>query len=691
MPKYNAFFAYPSKPAFLAETVEEAIQAINSRGKRVINVISWVKLSNTGKVLISEICKEIEKCDLFMCDLSGLNHNVMFELGYAIARNKRIWITIDQSIPSNLELINNFDVLKMIGRCEHENYEDIVNQFLGEKPYLNLENTLLKEYSEFVPGSIEVKPKADILYLKSTVESTTSKKLTEFLSSLHQKITTDDPLEICFQPLKKYCHKIIETRITIAHLVSHDHRNHLISNAKYSLYAGMSLGFNSKLLMLAPEPFMAPIDYHDVLITYDNYQKCIEKTREWIYPVLFGQSQALSIIEPPPLKDPKKPKPEAEKLNLQDKLNSLKKGATLQLKTQEYPGPIILSRAVTLDGNGSTIWAHKGPVVSLKSSGVVLRNIKLECTDTETGDESERYAFLIESGLDCVFENVEVKGLVKGIPSEEGEWRYPSSISLGALLFGCEYRYRLRLKVATPCKLQSNISGVAMIPETLAPGIHEVELHLHHLPQDFQIRGSITIYTDLFTRSFSVAGIVNQFGKPQPAATEIPLIWDFETKNQTESAAGQSEEEVVPPPAAPDTAIDETPETGVHEGQPNITLPETNEINIPETISSSQPSRPSGKLAIGKAFQPTDSSPLPSQAKTNQPNAVFQLPEILNKEPMESSEKQSKKNDPMVPEMNIWSPPGSSKHPKNEPKPDQNTPNVTKSPGVGGAFGNKEG
>lgn len=146
MDQCPAFFAYPSKPPALGETIEEAIKQINKQCAIYVKISSWVKLKNTGKIVISEICREINNSLLFMCDISELNSNVMFELGFAIAKNKRIWLTVDNSIPLNIENIKKDDLISNIGYITYLNDEDIVKSFIQEAPYIDLQSTLLKEY-----------------------------------------------------------------------------------------------------------------------------------------------------------------------------------------------------------------------------------------------------------------------------------------------------------------------------------------------------------------------------------------------------------------------------------------------------------------------------------------------------------------------------------------------------------------
>src|SRR5579859_4282070 len=89
------FAAYPSTGP-IPEVFHNAIREINKT--RSIEIVSWEDTRVDGKVIIDVICDHIRQADFFIADLTGINPNVLFELGYAIAKNKRIWTLIDRSI-----------------------------------------------------------------------------------------------------------------------------------------------------------------------------------------------------------------------------------------------------------------------------------------------------------------------------------------------------------------------------------------------------------------------------------------------------------------------------------------------------------------------------------------------------------------------------------------------------------------
>jgi len=137
------FVAYPSRPISLAETIESAIEEI--KGGQVVDIEGWKSKSVSGKFIMVEICKAIERCDIFICDLTTLNHNVLFELGYAIAKKKRIWILLDPSIKNSKLDYEKFKLLTTVGYTPYSNSQEIEANFYKDKPWDDLENTIYKE------------------------------------------------------------------------------------------------------------------------------------------------------------------------------------------------------------------------------------------------------------------------------------------------------------------------------------------------------------------------------------------------------------------------------------------------------------------------------------------------------------------------------------------------------------------
>lgn len=276
----NCFFAYPANPPALSEVIEKSIDEINNLGKDLINAHGWKTLGVSGKIIIQEVCKAIDDCDLFICDLTYLNPNVLFELGYAIARNRRIWITLDISFDESKQNYERFSLLRGIGYAGYQNSNHFTGNFFNEHPYDDLQSTV---YSNLVKPSRETRDKQlRMFYLKSRVESEASIELSRLLKASRVPMITDDPQENNSQPLQWYINNAFNSEGAIVHLLDEKRDAKFNQNGKYAFVSGILFGFDRPLLMLAHAPYKSPIDYSDLLFVHETAGTCVSTASAWI-------------------------------------------------------------------------------------------------------------------------------------------------------------------------------------------------------------------------------------------------------------------------------------------------------------------------------------------------------------------------------------------------------------------------
>jgi len=200
-----------------------------------------------------------------------LNHNVLFELGYAIAKKKRIWILLDPNIQDSKRNYEKFKLITTVGYTPYSNSQEIENEFYKEKPWLDLENTIYKDAIE----SIIITRKEDsLLYLKSGIETESSIKLSQSVNDYRIPIIVDDPNEVRTQTLSWYAIETFNAFAVIVHFLSPTHVGWRLHNAKNSIVSGIAFGFGKNLLMLAHDPYDSPIDYRELLKTHKTAEIC---------------------------------------------------------------------------------------------------------------------------------------------------------------------------------------------------------------------------------------------------------------------------------------------------------------------------------------------------------------------------------------------------------------------------------
>lgn len=277
MSEVNGFFAYPSYPLDLNETIENFIKITNE--SKIMEIKSWKDMSVNGNFIIDKILEEIDKADVFLCDLTYLNFNVLFELGYAIAKDKKIWISLNTDILNSKKNYERLRILTTIGYSTYTNSQVMFSKLCRDEPYAKLADTVLKD--------ITYKSQAthNIFFLKSPVDSEASTKVTVGIKESNIKSIQDDPQEASLQPLAWYLQNIDSAVGVIAHFASEDHTDVEILNAKNSLMSGIARGFDKPLLILAHTPFRSPIDYRDSLKLHATAKQCSEYFKEWVEPI----------------------------------------------------------------------------------------------------------------------------------------------------------------------------------------------------------------------------------------------------------------------------------------------------------------------------------------------------------------------------------------------------------------------
>jgi hypothetical protein len=283
MPSYKtprAFFAYPSEPPSVGEVIRTAAKEIN-RGGRVV-VKGWEECKVGGKIVIQEICREIELADIFCADLTGMNANVMFELGFAIAKNRRIWLVLDTTFLDSKTHFDQLRVLTTVGYSRYCNSKDLMGGFYKDEPYSDLENTV---FEKAIRPSLGPTVTDKVLYLKCRHETEASIRISHSVDQLRAadiSVIVDDPKESTVQSLTWYGVQVYSSTALICHLTGPDRTGARLLNARYALVCGMAFGMDKKLLMLAEGEFLAPIDYRDLLHHYKTAAEASRHLDGWL-------------------------------------------------------------------------------------------------------------------------------------------------------------------------------------------------------------------------------------------------------------------------------------------------------------------------------------------------------------------------------------------------------------------------
>lgn len=171
-----------------------------------------------------------------------------------------------------------------------------------------------------------------------------------------------------------------------------------------------------------------------------------------------------------------------------------------KLDIGEHEGPLVIDKPCILDGSMSTLWASEGPVLIIKSSGVTVKNIRIEVT----GDENcvNNYFAVDTEFSDLIFENTEVKGNIKGLPSEPEKWSLPSVISLGDFSADTENNFTYEIISADDAEIINNINSIEILPSELKKGKNIIQIKINPMKDNTILYGEIFIKSKVVRRIY---------------------------------------------------------------------------------------------------------------------------------------------------------------------------------------------
>lgn len=282
----DGFFAYPSNPAAVGEAVEAA-RHILSKTRTNLYVDSWIENDIAGRFIIDPILDQIETKDFLAADITKLNFNVTYEIGYAIGREKRILLVKNGSIRDDSELI------KQVG----------IFDTLGYKNYTN--SAQLAGYLGSIQDTGAIRKVGAPIDPKSPVYLVLPRNRTDFEIHLLARTKKAGLFFRTFDPEESGRLSALEaiTNVSASHgiivpLLSSERNEALVHNLRAAFVAGLAAGMEKKLLLLQQGDEPVPLDYRDFVTRVQSVTQIETHIGEFASKIMYLlQSGRKPIVE----------------------------------------------------------------------------------------------------------------------------------------------------------------------------------------------------------------------------------------------------------------------------------------------------------------------------------------------------------------------------------------------------------
>lgn len=301
------FFAYPNEPLQLGQTIESAISKFNSIEERIL---SWKAMDINGKFIEEKILEEISD-RIFVADITYLNFNVVFEIGYAIGAKREIILVRNRTFEEKGPTILQVGIFDTIGYAEYATSDDLV--------------TILKKIKASNPHSGNNVPNvtAPVYIVDAKYKSDFTTRIISRVKKARLGFRTFDPTETTRMSALTTIADVAQSRGVLLSLLPASAKDSKIHNIRTSFVAGLAFGMDKARLILSIGTDSAPIDVRDFVSVYNRLESINDYIHDFAMNVVELMQQSLT------LKIDKSP-------NILEKLNLGASAAENEMRTLQY-------------------------------------------------------------------------------------------------------------------------------------------------------------------------------------------------------------------------------------------------------------------------------------------------------------------------------------------------------------------
>ncbi len=298
-PGSRAIFLYPAEPHGIAQTIEAAVAQMRKYAT-VQEWRTWRDFQTAGQLIFCTVCKHMRFADCVVADVTTLNFNLLFEIGFAVGLGLPIIPIRDTTFLRDKTSFEELGILDVIGYVDFQNSHGLAADLAKRIPASAIPTP---------PSQINLE--ASIYVIKSPIDTEGAVRLMSALKKSTVRFRSYDPIETPRLALQEARKQIGASLAVVAHLLSPERKDALVHNARCAFVAGIAMATGKLVLLLQEGHVRQPIDYRDVVSEYQNPDQIAHLLEPVLLKVVFQ-------LQDTRVRTVKAPEKLLERLNLGD-------------------------------------------------------------------------------------------------------------------------------------------------------------------------------------------------------------------------------------------------------------------------------------------------------------------------------------------------------------------------------------
>jgi hypothetical protein len=249
------FVAYASSPELVGQTIEAALEIYASRHGRN-RFASWRENDIAGRFIVDPILNNIASSQCLIADITTLNFNVTYEIGYAIGRGKRVVLVKNKSVASDESELRRVGIFDTLGYLTYENGEEL--------------NRILASLNDFTPLKIATAPSVGapvyILQLPFNIDAQT--RIVARVKKARLRFRSFDPTEQSRLAAPEAIESVASSFGIIVPLAPGTMQDSRVHNLRAAFVAGLAHGMEKTATLVQAGDDPVPLDYRDFVDSY---------------------------------------------------------------------------------------------------------------------------------------------------------------------------------------------------------------------------------------------------------------------------------------------------------------------------------------------------------------------------------------------------------------------------------------
>ncbi len=284
MTRIRALYAYSSAPTSIGQSIELAVQRLRDRKVGAMQIDTWKEVDVPGRFISDGVLDRINSADVLIADITRLNFNVTFEIGYALGKGKPVILTVNTAQTPQTKESTRLGMFDTLVHHRYQNSEDLANclaQLEGVQP------------PQFPDVTVDHSAPVYVLNLSNRTEMAV--RMVARIKKTRIRFRSFDPMEQPRLSAQEAYRGVGSSIAVVVLLVSRDITEFHDNNMRGAFIAGLAKGMDKVLLILQDGAEPVPLDYRDLVAVCQRPDDVDRHINELAPQVIEGLQRRASV------------------------------------------------------------------------------------------------------------------------------------------------------------------------------------------------------------------------------------------------------------------------------------------------------------------------------------------------------------------------------------------------------------